>query len=207
MSKAKKEFLNGLKKAGIKKMIIDAFDKIDQKEFYDPMFKKHLYTEETIPIGYGEKSDHPITLAKMIGYLSPKNSKRVLEIGTGSGYSTAILATLFKEIVTIEYCEDMAISAKQRHRNQNIENVKFFAGNAAEFNADPLLFDAIIIFAACHRRPLHFTQFLKEDGIIVFPMGPIYKQQIAVLKKVKSKDIEKMNNITFHEFCEFAPLK
>ncbi|MDY6967894.1 MAG: methyltransferase domain-containing protein [Spirochaetota bacterium] len=207
MSKAKENFLISLKKEGINKKIIDAYSKFEQKDFFDSIFKNNFYTNETIPICNNETSDPPFSLAKMISCLSLKNNSRVLEIGTGSGYSTAIISSLVKEVVTIDYNQELSASAKKRLTKLNIDNVRFFTGELISFEGDLGYFDAMIILAACNQRPFHLMEYLKDGGIMVFPMGPIFQQQITVIINKIIDENENSYDITFKDFCCFPPLK
>ena len=75
-----------LKQHKITKKIRDAFEKVDRKNYFDSVFHNEIYTEARIPLGYGQKSDNPLILTKMIQILSPQKKMRILEVGTGSGY-------------------------------------------------------------------------------------------------------------------------
>jgi protein-L-isoaspartate(D-aspartate) O-methyltransferase len=205
MTKREKEFFELLKKDGIRDDVINAFKRFNQKDFFDQIFSGYFYSEEPIPIGNGEKADASPILAKMINHLSLRKESRILEIGTGSGYSTAILSKLFNEIVTVEYYEDIAISAKERLGKLKITNVKFLTGDITDLEGLQDLFDGIIIFAACPSRPLLLTPYLKEKGLIVFPMGPIYQQQITVMRN-EPGDNDSLYKMTFHDLCSFTPL-
>jgi protein-L-isoaspartate(D-aspartate) O-methyltransferase len=205
MSKKEKEFFALLKQEGIREEIIDAFKKFDQKDFFDQIFSGYFYSHEPIPIGKGEKGDASPILAKMINYLSVGKGSRILEVGTGSGYSTAILSKLFNEVVTVDFYEEIALSAKERLAKYKIKNVKFLTGNITELEGLPGLFDGIIIFAACASRPLFLTDHLKEKGSIVFPMGPIYQQQITIMINEPGKK-GSLYKMSFHDLCSFTPL-
>ena len=206
MNTEKKNYLSILEEENIDKKIIDSIKKYDQKIFFDKIFEKDFFSENRIPIGCGEKNDQPVALARMINHAAMNGDANILEIGTGTGYSTAILSKLAKKIITVEYHEELALSAKERLINLKINNVKFFAGNIFEYD-QPELFDSIIIFAAYYERPLYLTRFLKEQGAIIFPMGPAHQQQITVLKRNVVESGEDELEISFHEFCEFTPLK
>jgi protein-L-isoaspartate(D-aspartate) O-methyltransferase len=206
MNKREKEFFALLKKEGIREEIIDTFKKFDQKDFFDQIFSGYFYSEEPIPIGNGEKGDASPILAKMINHLSPSKACRILEIGTGSGYSTAILSKLYKEIVTVEYYEELALSAKERLAKFKINNVKFLTGDIKELEGLQGIFDGIIIFAACSSRPLFLIDYLKEKGSIVFPMGPIYQQQITVMANEPGEK-DSLYKMAFHDLCSFTPLR
>ena len=126
---AKDKFLAHLKKEKIGKDIIAAFESVDQRIFFDSIFKNKFYGEECISIGYGMKSDNFLSLARMINYLNPKKDERIYEIGTGSGYSSAILSLLCREVVTVEINEKLALAAKTRLYDNNFGNIRFFAGD------------------------------------------------------------------------------
>ncbi len=206
MTKREREFYKLLQSKGIRKEIIDAFKKYGQEKFFDHIFKDYFYSDEAIPIGHGEKYGSSAILAKMINYLYLKQESRILEIGTGSGYSTAILSDLFKEIVTVEYYEDLALAAKERLAGLKINNVKFLTGDIMEVNDITGSFDGIIILAACLNRPLFLSPHLKEGGVIVYPMGPIYQQQITVMKNEPGES-NSIYKLEYHDICNFNPLK
>ena len=206
MNDPKKNFISNIKKEIKNKDIISAFETIDRKNFFDLIFSNNFYGDDPIPIGCGQKSDSLNALARMINYLSPDKNSRILEVGTGSGFSTAIISSLVKEVVTIEYLEELALSAKDRLVNLGIKNVRFLTGNAFEYETSGPHFDGAVIFAAYHERPLYLFQFLKKNSTIVFPMGPPHEQQIAVIKPKKDKKSGGEYNVTFHEFCSFTQM-
>lgn len=163
------------------------------------MFKENLYGQMPVPIMYGQKSDPFLLLARMIQYLNPKKSDRILEIGTGSGYSTAVLSLLCREVVTIDINEKIAQSAKARLYENDFGNIRFFAGDGTLLEDDFGTIDGVIIHAACKKRPFTVIKNLKPDGTIVFPMGPAHYQQIVVMNN--APDIDKGINFKIR-FCE-----
>lgn len=178
----KKDFIIRLKEHSIREDIVQAFNNIDQAIFFDNIFKDKYYGDEVIPVGSGIKSDNFLMLAKMINYLDIKEDDRVLEIGTGSGYSTAILSALCREVITIEHKEKLAKQAKDRLYAYEFENIRFFAGDATKFASDYGNVDAVIVHCACYKRPLTLMQNLKIGGKMVFPMGPPHRQQIVIIQ-------------------------
>jgi protein-L-isoaspartate(D-aspartate) O-methyltransferase len=152
-------------------------------------------------------SDPPGTLAKMLHYLAPRKSWRVMEIGTGSGYSTAVLSSLVREVVTVEFHESLALGAKERLARLRVKNVRFFAGEGTD--REELLgpFDGILVLAACQKRPLSLVRSLKEKGVMVFPMGPIHQQQIIILRNESPDDREVLFKVEYRELCSFTPLR
>ena len=183
--------------------MLDIIASINREVYFDLFYRDDLYGEKLIPIGKGEVSDNPLTLAKMIQLLSPNPEWKILEIGTGSGYSTSILASMVKEVVTIEYHEGLAKESKERVIDQGFFNVKFFAGDATDIKEFSQDYDAIIIFAACYQSPYALFNQLKDEGVAVFPMGPPGQQQITFYTHSKEKE---SSRFSFSDFCEFKSI-
>ncbi|OHD65253.1 MAG: hypothetical protein A2176_05280 [Spirochaetes bacterium RBG_13_51_14] len=204
--KDKNKYLKSLKEAGVGKVIRGAFAKVDKQKFFDPIFAGRVYSLEPIPIGSGQKSDDPVIMAKMIGHLAIKKKSRVLEVGTGSGYSSAVLSLLARELVTIEYHEDLARSAKERFIGEGFTNARFFSGDATDFDGPLGEFDAVIVFAACVRTPYFLINAVKPDGIAVFPLGPAHQQQITrFVNKPDAPDTTR--NFKFFDLCSFDSIR
>jgi protein-L-isoaspartate(D-aspartate) O-methyltransferase len=200
------KYLKHLKEAGIGKPVLDAMAGVDRRKFFDPIFADRVYAEEAIPIGCGQKSDDSLIMARMIGHLGLKKKSRVLEVGTGSGYSTTILALLAHEVVTVEYHEELARAAKERVIGEGYGGVRFYAGDATDFDGPLGLFDAVIVFAACARTPYFLINAVKPGGVAVFPMGPAHQQQIA--RFVNNPEARRMSdNFRFSDMCGFDSIR
>lgn len=209
MGKVKNPFLKALKDAGIDSRTIDAVIAVERSKYIDPFYHSRLDEMVSLPIGYGEKSDDPVTLARMIAFLAPERKWRVLEIGTGSGYSTAIIANMVNQIVTVEYHEQLAKSAKALLDEEGFYNIKFLAGDASVMRQKDLdVFDAAIIHAACVHRPFSIFSMLREGGKAVFPMGPAFRQQIVVYKNLPVMDHNNpFKNMSFHDYCHYDSIR
>ncbi len=204
--KDKNRYLKSLKEAGIGTAVLDAIDAIDRPRFFDRIFADQVYSLEQIPIGAGQKSDDPVIMAKMIGRLDLKKSSRVLEVGTGSGYSTAVLSAMAREVVTIEYHEDLARIAKERVIGEGYRAARFYAGDATDFDGPLGEFDAVIVFAACMRTPYFLINTVKPGGVAVYPMGPAHQQQIA--RFTNNEEARQVSeNFRFYEFCTFDSIR
>lgn len=200
------KYLKYLQEAGVAKTVLDAAADVDRKKFVDPIFAERAYSLDAVPIGCGQKSDEPVIMAKMIGHLGLRKKSRVLEVGTGSGYSTAILSLLSHEVVTIEYHEELARTAKERVIREGYGTARFYAGDATDFDGPLGLFDAVIVFAACLRTPYFLINAVKPGGVAVFPMGPAHQQQIA--RFVNNPDARRMSdNFRFADFCVFDSIR
>lgn len=202
MKASKKTYLEMLKKLKPSKSLMAALEKFDRAQFLDPLFAETFYLDESVPIGAGERTEKPSTLVQMLERGNITKKSRVLEIGTGSGYSTAILAEIAHEVVSIEIREELAERAKVRHERLRIRNTRFFTGDGTDADESLGLFDTIFVWGACFARPLLLASLLKPKGKLVFPMGPAHQQQIVVYS-----DDGASQKTTFHEFCFFYPLQ
>lgn len=200
-------FIEGLRAAGIADGVLAAMASLDRPSYFDAVFADEIWGDQPIPIGLGQMSDEPLALARMIQRLNPHKNWRVLEVGTGSGYSTGVLSRLCREVVTIEAQEGLVGKAKERLITDGCHNVRYFVGEVSEDQMPDLdFFDGIIIWAACSHTPYSVVNQLKEGGVAVYPMGPAHQQQIV--RYVHRPDAEDMTrNYSFHEFCLFGPLR
>jgi protein-L-isoaspartate(D-aspartate) O-methyltransferase len=184
---------------------MEAIRRVDREKFFDPMFKDRLYSMERIPIGAGQKSDDPRIMARMADLLGLRKEWRVLEVGTGSGYSTAVLSQMAGEVVTVEYVEALALGARERMAG-NGHAVRFFCGDATDFEGNLGEFDAAVVFAACIRTPYSIITMLRPGGTAVFPMGPAHQQQITrFVNELGAADMSK--NFSFFDLCEFDSIR
>lgn len=201
--------LNLLKKNDIEKNILNAIAEVDRTIFFDEIFADKIYsiTEQT-QIGKGENSEDLLTLARMIQRLDVKKGMKLLEVGTGSGYSTAILGVLASSVVTVDIHEDFTVRAKSRLIREGFFNVKYFSGDASEIEAEMGEFDRIAVFSGCVKRPIRIMAALKDDGQIVFPMGPAHQQQIVSYRNSKEGfGHTSISSMKFGEFCTFKSIR
>ena len=182
--KINNEFKKKLKSLNLNKDILKAFESVDRTLFFDSFFKDKISAFDPIPLGYGEYSDDVTLLSKMLTIFSPSKNWDVLEIGTGSGYSTALLSTMVKKILTIDYNEKLAIAAKNRLINNGFFNIKFLAGDCSELDDTAGSFDAIIVYAGCMHSPYAALNLLKKNGIAIYPMGTDMLQQLIIYKNI-----------------------
>ena len=207
MSTKRDAFLASLKKVKAGKAVIDAFAAVRQEDFFDPAFRKSFYTDETVPIGCGERSDPLMSLARMFAVLAPQKKWRVLEVGTGSGYSTAVLSRMVAEVVTVDLYDELSAAAKARCRKRKFDNIRFFTGDGTDHEPSLWLFDAVIVCAACRKRPLSLVRSTKKGGRMVFPMGLPHQQQITLLINDTPEGGDELLRVSFHDLCLFTLLQ
>lgn len=165
------------------KRVIEVMKKVPRHLFVPEDIIDEAYDDRALPIGYGQTISQPYIVALMTELLELKGDEKVLEIGTGSGYQAAILAELVKEVYTIERIEPLAEQAKKRFERLGYKNIKLYIKDGTEGLSEEAPFDRIIITAATPDIPQPLVDQLKEEGIIVAPVGERYSQQM--LKAIK----------------------
>ncbi|HOP64849.1 MAG TPA: methyltransferase domain-containing protein [Spirochaetota bacterium] len=208
MTKKKNDFNKKIQELKIHANIRKAFESVERNIFFEEFFRDKCPGFDPIPIGFGEQSDDVSLLAEMFNILSPKKSWNLLEVGTGSGYSTALLSTMVKKIVTIELHEQLAVEAKKRLINNGYFNIKFMAGDCSELDDTAGLFDAAIIYSGCTHSPYSVLNLIKPGGAAVFPMGPPHMQQLTLFKNiVRDTETDPFERYTFFRTCQVPSIK
>lgn len=168
---------------GIKdEKVIQALKSIDRKDFIPHAYQEYAYDDGPISIGYGQTISQPYIVALMTELLELNGNERVLEIGTGSGYQTAILAKIAKEVYTVERIVELLQIAKKNLEKYKFTNIKFFHSNGYHGLIDYAPFDRIILTAAPKRIPLTLINQLVDKGIFVGPEGDFIQNLIRIKK-------------------------
>ena len=182
-----------LKIEGItKNNILCAMKKVPREIFVEQQFIRQAYENIPLPIDCGQTISQPYVVAYMTSCLNLKKTDRVLEIGTGTGYQTAILSHLCQEVCTIEIHSNLLNKAKQRIAKLNLKNIVFKLGNGAEGWQNKTLFDAIIISAASEIIPVKLLENLKNQGSLIMPKKKrLGNQKLILVKKNNETYLEK----------------
>lgn len=162
--------------------IIEAFKKISREDFVPEEQKEKAYINEALPIGYGQTISQPLVVAFMLELLEVKPGEKVLEIGTGSGWQTALLAELGARVFSIERIDELRLFAKKNLEKYGFlekGTVKLLAGDGSKGYSAEAPFDKIIAAAAAEELPIAWKEQLKIGGRIVAPV----KESIVVLDK------------------------
>ncbi|MBF8257680.1 MAG: protein-L-isoaspartate o-methyltransferase [Actinobacteria bacterium] len=159
------------------------------------------YDDGPLPIGDGQTISQPYIVAEMTAALRLAGTEKVLEIGTGSGYQTAILCRLAKEVVTVERLSTLQASAEITLRESGVDNVRFRTGDGSTGIPDEAPFDRIIVTAAAPGVPPPLFEQLSEGGIIVIPIGGRWEQDLVRVTKESGKERK-----DFLGGCRFVPL-
>lgn len=173
-----------LKPRGIKdERVLAAMAKVPREEFVAPDLRGKSYADSALPIGHDQTISQPFIVALMTEQLRPQPTDRVLEVGTGSGYQTAVLAELVKDVYTIEIIEPLAKEASARLTRLGYSNAHVKVGDGYQGWPDVAPFDAIIVTCAPDKVPQPLTQQLKENGRMLVPVGNGMEQQLFLLEK------------------------
>ncbi len=200
-SKQRTEMIeHDIKGRGIKdKRVLDAMGKILRHLFVDKSLRNKAYADHPLPIGEGQTISQPYVVALMTEALQLKQTDKVLEIGTGSGYQAAVLAEIVKEVYTIEIRKSLADMATKRLEDLGYHNVKVKYADGYFGWKEYAPFDAIIITASANHIPPPLIKQLKEGGRLILPLGStLYYQTLTlVIKRKGDLDVEQMGAVSF----------
>ena len=175
--------------------VLAAMVEVPREEFIPQSYQSQAYNDGPLPIGLGQTISQPYIVALMTQELRPGPDCEVLEIGTGSGYQTAILSKLVKKVYTIERFSQLSESAQTALGRLGINNVEFYIGDGSLGWPDSRLpekgcFDRIIITAAVPKIPKPIAGQLVDGGFIVAPVGYTGVQRLVLSEKKAAKSIE-----------------
>jgi len=164
--------------------VLDAMRKVPRHLFVPSLEKSSSYSDGPLPIGHGQTISQPYIVAYMTELLELKGDEKVLELGTGCGYQTAILAEIAREVYTIEVVEELGKAARELlTQTFNYPHVFFKFANGREGWQEHAPFDRMMITAAPVRFPENLFAQLAEDGIAVAPVGDYFQRLVKYWKK------------------------
>ena len=180
-------------KRGIEdKRVLDIMKSVERHKFVPEKYVKSAYKDGPLPIGHGQTISQPFIVAFMTENLKLDPSHRVLEIGTGSGYQTAILSGLSGHVYTMEIIDELAKLSSSVLKKLGFDNVTVRNGNGYKGWAEEAPFDRIMVTAAPEEIPNMLVDQLTEGGIMVIPVGEQFEiQYLWVLTKEHSGSIKK----------------
>ena len=172
VSKRIQSLLDQLHQLGIRdERVLDALAQVPREKFIDEAFEHSAWENVALPIGMGQTISQPYMVARMTELLELTPESRVLEIGTGSGYQTAILAHLVHHVCSVERIKSLQWHARRRLKQLDLHNVSTRHGDGWQGWQARAPFDAIIVTAAPPEIPVALMSQLDEDGILVLPVG------------------------------------
>jgi protein-L-isoaspartate(D-aspartate) O-methyltransferase len=198
------EFQLALRRRGISdQAVLRAMDEVPREYFVAAGFAENAYADQALPIACGQTISQPYVVAYMTEQLDIEPRHRVLEIGTGSGYQTAILSRLAREVVSIERYRTLAETASDRIKTLGYSNVTILLGDGAEGLSHTSPFDRIMVTAAAEEIPEQLVAQLAVGGVMVLPLGPHNgPQRLVKLSKAASGELTRENLVA----VRFVPL-
>jgi protein-L-isoaspartate(D-aspartate) O-methyltransferase len=179
-------------KRGIRNpLTIKSMEKVPRHLFVPPEYVDRAYEDNPLPIGYGQTISQPFIVAYMTEIANPAKWKKVLEIGTGSGYQAAVLAEIVDTVYTIEILPELAKQAKLRLAKMGYKNIVTKQGDGYIGWKEHAPFDIIIVTAADDHIPQPLIDQLAENGRLVMPIGSPSSAQQLVLATKKNGKIDK----------------
>jgi protein-L-isoaspartate(D-aspartate) O-methyltransferase len=163
--------------------VLRAFETIRREQFVPGPMQSRAYSDGPLPIGQGQTISQPYIVALMSQELRVQPDSEILEIGTGSGYQTAVLSMLANEVYTIETYSELLERAKAVLENLDVRNVRFHLGDGSCGWPEKRTFDRIMITAAVPAIPQPLIDQLAEGGRLVAPVGGGYLQHLIVAEK------------------------
>jgi protein-L-isoaspartate(D-aspartate) O-methyltransferase len=181
--------------------VLDAMARVPRHLFIGEAQRPGAYDDMAMAIEQGQTISQPFIVASMTELLRLEGDERVLEIGTGSGYQTAILAELAREVFTVERHGNLSARAQNVLRLLNYENIRFTVGDGTLGWQEKAPFDRILVTAAMPAIPEAYREQLKEGGVIVAPVGDRLSQVLARAFKRNGELV-----MEDHIPCVFVPL-
>ncbi|GAA3588518.1 protein-L-isoaspartate(D-aspartate) O-methyltransferase [Gibbsiella greigii] len=201
VNKRMQTLLAQLRQQGIRdERLLKAIEAVPRERFVDEALEHKAYENTALPIGSGQTISQPYMVARMTELLCLTPTSRVLEIGTGSGYQTAILANLVQHVCSVERIKGLQWQAKRRLKQLDLHNVSTRHGDGWQGWASRGPFDAIIVTAAPPEIPAALMEQLDDGGILVLPVG----EQAQTLKRIQRYGNE--FSIDAVEAVRFVPL-
>ncbi len=196
--------IEDLKNKGIKdKKVLEALKRVPRENFVQKEFRHMAYDDKALPIVSSQTISQPYTVAFMLENLELKEKENVLEIGSGSGWNSALIAFITKaEVFSVEFDEKVAEFARKNLEKAKVENVRIIVGDGNKGYEKEKPYDKIIVTAACSKLPSDLISQLKNKGIMLVPVGTLFEQNLIKITK-KGKEIIKENLGKF----VFVPLK
>lgn len=164
--------------------VIDAMRQVPREAFVPPKFRQNAFYNGPLPIGYGQTISQPYIVALMTDLLQLQPEHIILEIGTGSGYQSAILSLLCHKVFTIEVIPELGGMVKQRFKKMGYDNIITKIGNGYRGWSEHAPYDGIIVTAAAETISHELKDQLKNGGKLVIPVGSAYgPQQLLLIEK------------------------
>jgi len=181
--------------------VLDAMRRVPRHEFVPETLRQDAYGDHPLPIGEGQTISQPYIVAAMLEHLALQATDHVLEVGTGSGYVTALLSLLCAEVYSVERHAPLAAAAEIALHRLGCRNVKTKVGDGSQGWPEYAPFDAILVSAATPEMPPTLFAQLRDGGRMMVPVGPSFSQELQLICKISGEP-----KVKILEGCRFVPL-
>jgi len=181
--------------------VLDAMLRVSRHEFVPEFYRDQAYEDHPLPIGENQTISQPYIVVLMLEALKLSPADNVLEIGTGSGYVTALLGELTRQVISIERHSALADAARDLLAGMGYKNVRVVTGDGSRGFPELAPYNAIIVSAAAPELPRELVAQLAEGGRMIVPVGSVDSQQLQFIEKRNGQP-----QITLRELCRFVPL-
>ena len=182
---------NQLRKRGINNTaVLDAMSRVPRHRFVSNIYRSMAYTDNPLPIGHGQTISQPYIVALMTELLRVNIKHKVLEIGTGCGYQTAILSILSKKIITLEVLNGLSKKSESLLTTLGYNNINFHCADGKRGYVKEAPYDRILVSAAPETIPNVLIEQLAPEGYMVIPVGSLYDQFIHIITKDKKGEVK-----------------
>ena len=181
--------------------VLAAMSHVPRHEFVAVDYRDQVYEDHPIPIGEGQTISQPYIVAIMLQALALSSSDVVLEVGTGSGYLTALLAELTRQVYSVERHASLARTAQATLARLGYANVEVLVWDGGNGLPDRAPFDVIVVSAAAPQIPPPLFDQLREGGRMIVPVGPPQAQELQLVRKHGGQPV-----VSSMEGCRFVPL-
>ena len=181
--------------------VLEAMERVPRHEFVPPDRVADAYGDFPLPIGEGQTISQPYIVAAMLEALELRAGDSVLEIGTGSGYQTAILCELCGNVFSVERHPSLCHRAEQTLKRLGYTNFKLRAGDGSLGWPEAAPFDGMVVAAAVPRVPVALFEQLRESGRLILPVGSQFSQELQLVRKQAGVAM-----VTQLDGCRFVPL-
>jgi len=199
-ARTRERLVQRLREQGIRDpSVLDQIRSVPRHLFVDEALASRAYEDTALPIGHGQTISQPYIVARMTAALLEAGPLfNVLEVGTGCGYQTAVLAPLVEKLYSIERIEPLVERARTRIKELGIKNVRFRYGDGTQGWAAHAPFDGIIVAAAPHAIPEALQQQLAPGGRLVVPVGPEGEQELwRITRRETGLQRERLGAVAF----------
>jgi protein-L-isoaspartate(D-aspartate) O-methyltransferase len=183
--------------------VLDAVRAVDRSGFVTPELAGEADLDRPLPIPHGQVTTQPSLVARMVEALELRGGERVLEIGTGYGWQTALLARLAGEVWSVERWNDVAVTARDHLARSGATNAEVVVGDGSEGIAEHAPYDAILVSAAFPRVPPPLVAQLREGGRLLQPIGPGGSEDVVLFVK-RDGDLHAVRTLAGARFVELV---